>query len=78
IFSLFLLRLAGERLNQVSIVNITTVAIYLFSVLGTFVLFFQLNEYSYNIGVQDPSLVLVVLFYSAINIVFFLFGVIFL
>ncbi|MBF4354528.1 hypothetical protein, partial [Vibrio anguillarum] len=42
------------------------------------VLFFQLNEYSYNIGVQDPSLVLVVLFYSAINIVFFLFGVIFL
>ncbi|HGS4649252.1 TPA: O-antigen polymerase [Vibrio cholerae] len=78
IFSLFLLRLAGERLNQVSIVNITTVAIYLFSVLGTFVLFFQLNEYSYNIGVQDPSLVLVVLFYSAINVIFFLFGVIFL
>lgn len=78
IFSLFLLRLAGERLNQVSIVNITTVAIYLFSILGTFVLFFQVNEYSYNIGVQDPSLVLVVLFYSAINIVFFIFGVIFL
>ncbi|MBJ6925151.1 oligosaccharide repeat unit polymerase [Vibrio cholerae] len=78
IFSLFLLRLAGERLNQVSIVNITTVAIYLFSVLGTFVLFFQLNEYSYNIGVQDPSLVLVVLFCSAINVIFFLFGVIFL
>ncbi|ELJ8544557.1 oligosaccharide repeat unit polymerase [Vibrio cholerae] len=78
IFSFFLLRLAGERLNQVSIVNITTVAIYLFSVLGTFVLFFQLNEFSYNIGVQDPSLVLVVLFYSAINVIFFLFGVIFL
>lgn len=78
ILSLFLLRLAGERLNQVSIVNITTVAIYLFSVLGTFVLFFRLDEYSYNIGVQDPILVLLVVFYSAINIVFFLFGVIFL
>ncbi|HGE6030088.1 TPA: O-antigen polymerase [Vibrio cholerae] len=78
IFSLFLLRLAGERLNQVSIVNITTVAIYLFSVLGTFVLFFRLDEYSYNIGVQDPLLVLLVVFYSAINIIFFLLGVIFL
>ncbi|WP_199353796.1 hypothetical protein, partial [Vibrio cholerae] len=58
--------------------NITTVAIYLFSVLGTFVLFFRLDEYSYNIGVQDPLLVLFVVFYSAINIVFFLLGVIFL
>ena len=77
IFAYIQLRVAGERLNQVSIVNITTVAFFLFSVLGTFVLFFQLDAYRYNTGVQDPDLVLVVLFYSAINIVFFLLGVIF-
>ncbi|WP_421294555.1 O-antigen polymerase [Aeromonas veronii] len=77
IFSLFLLRLAGERLNQVSIVNITTIAIYLFSVLGTFVLYFQLDDYRYYTGVQSPTLVLLVLFYSSINLIFFLLGVIF-
>lgn len=49
----------------------------MFSILGTFVLFFQLDAYRYNTGVQDPALVLLVLFYSAINIVFFLLGVIF-
>ncbi|HDL9483914.1 TPA: oligosaccharide repeat unit polymerase [Vibrio cholerae] len=77
VFSLFLLRLAGERLNQVSLVNITTVAIYLFSVLGTFVLYFQLDDYRYYTGVQSPALVLLVLFYSSINLIFFLLGVIF-
>lgn len=77
VFSLFLLRLAGERLNQISIVNVTTVAIYLFSVLGTFVLFFQLDSYRYETGVQNPDLVLLVLFYSSINLIFFLLGVVF-
>lgn len=71
------LKLAGERLNQVSIVNVTTVALYMFSVLGVFVLFFQLDEYRYHMGVKDQWLVFEVLFYSSINIIFFLFGVIF-
>ena len=69
--------MAGEKLNQVSLVNITTVAIYMFSVLGTFVLFFQLDDYRYETGIQRPELVLEVLFYSSVNIIFFLFGVIF-
>lgn len=77
IFAIIQLRIAGERLNQVSIVNITAVALFMFSFLGTFVLFFQLDAYRYNIGVQDPSLVLEVVFYSSINIILFLFGVIF-
>lgn len=76
-FACVQLRVAGERLNQVSIVNITTAALFMFSVLGTFVLFFQLDAYRYNTGVQDPVLVLLVLFYSSINIILFLFGVIF-
>lgn len=77
IFSLAQLRVAGERINQVSIVNVTAVALYLFSILGTLPLFYFLDEYRYDFGIQDKELVLVVLFYSSINIVFFLFGVIF-
>ncbi|WP_323092285.1 hypothetical protein, partial [Aeromonas jandaei] len=76
-FALIQLRLIGERLNQVSIVSITTVALFMFSVIGTFVLFFQLDEYRYYTGIRNPSLVLEVLFYSSINIIFFLFGVMF-
>ena len=77
VFTLIQLRIAGERLNQVSIVNISTVAFFMFSVLGTFVLFFQLDSYRYSTGVQDPVLVFMVLFYSTINIILFLCGVIF-
>lgn len=77
IFALIQLRIAGERLNQVSIVNVTTVALFMFSILGTFVLFYQLDLYSYNTGVKDPALVLMVLFYSSVNIILFLFGIIF-
>lgn len=72
-----LLKVAGERLNQISLVNVTAFALLLFSVLGTFPLFYFLDDYRYAIGVQDKSLVLKVLFYSALNIVFFLVGVIF-
>lgn len=77
IFAFAQLRLAGERLNQVSIVNVTTLALFMFSILGTFFLFFQLDEYRYITGVQNRALVLEVLFYSSINILLFLFGVIF-
>lgn len=76
-FAIIQLRIAGERLNQVSIVNITAVALFMFSLLGTFVLFFQLDAYRYSIGVQDPGLVLEVAFYSSINIILFLCGVIY-
>lgn len=77
VLAIIKLRIAGERVNQISIVNITTVALFIFSFLGTFVLFFQLDDYRYNTGVQDPGLVLEVAFYSSINIIFFLIGVIF-
>src|SRR5690554_6572855 len=71
------LRLAGEQYNKVSIVNVTTVALVAFSVVGTLPLFYFLDEYRYNIGIQEPLLVLVVLFYSVVNIICFLVGVIF-
>lgn len=71
------LRAAGEYVNQVSLVNVTTVALFVFSVLGTFPLFYFLDEYRYNSGIQDQKLVLTVIFYSSVNIIMFLLGVIF-
>ena len=71
------LKVVGESINKISIVNVTTVALYIFSVVGTFVLFFQLDDYRYIVGVQNPFLVLEVLFYSSVNVIFFLFGVMF-
>jgi oligosaccharide repeat unit polymerase len=73
----FLLRLANERLNRVSIVSFTTVSLYLFSVAGTLPLFYQWDELRINYGVTNQNVVLNVLFFSALNILFFLFGVIF-
>lgn len=76
-FALLQLRVAGESVNEVSLVNVTAVALYIFSILGTLPLFYFLDDYRYNIGIQDKSLVLIVLFYSCVNLVFFLFGVLF-
>lgn len=73
----FLLKIAGEQVNQISMVNLVTIALFAFSVLGTLPLFYQLDAYYVAIGVTDKNLLLSVLFFSFINIVFFLFGVIF-
>lgn len=73
----FLLKIAGEQVNQISMVNLVTIALFAFSVLGTLPLFYQLDAYYVAIGVTDKNLILSVLFFSFINIVFFLFGVIF-
>jgi hypothetical protein len=57
------------------LVNITTWSIYAFSVVGTLPLFYYLDSYSYNIGIQSKEEILKVLLYSSINLVSFLFGV---
>jgi oligosaccharide repeat unit polymerase len=75
--TVFLLHVAGERLTRINIVTITTGALFVFSIIGTLPLFYAWDEYRYEIGVQDQELILKVLFYSATNIVFFLFGIIF-
>lgn len=73
----FLLRVSGEQINQISLVNIVTVSFFAFSVIGTLPLFYQLDEYRVATGVTDKSLVLKVLFFSCLNILVFLMGVIF-
>ncbi|ARM83539.1 oligosaccharide repeat unit polymerase [Marinobacter salarius] len=55
----------------------TTVFLLMFSFVGTLPLFYFLDDYRYDNGVQDQFLVLQVLFYSSVNIIIFLCGVIF-
>ena len=74
----FLLKLAGERINRVSVLNITTISIYIFSVLGLFPLFYQWDKYRVEIGINNPNQVFVVLLCSFTGLVFFLAGAIFL
>lgn len=76
-FAFLLLKLAGEKINKISLVNITSVALFLFSIVGTLPLFYFLDDYRYNTGVNDQVMVLTVLCYSCMNIIFFLFGVVF-
>lgn len=73
----FLLRVAGERINQVSLLNLTTIAIYVFSVLGLLPLYYQWDRYRYATGVTNPDKVVLVLLCSFTAIVFFLLGAIF-
>lgn len=73
----FLLRMAGEEINRVSVLNVVAVSIYVFSVLGLFPLFYKLDQYRVYTGVTNPKLVFVVLLCSFATIVFFLLGAIF-
>ena len=77
IIAFYLLRTIGEKINQVSIINITVIALFVFSVLGTLPLFYFWDDYRVATGVNDQALVLKVLFYSCINILFFILGVVF-
>lgn len=73
----FLLRMAGEKINQISILNVVALSIYAFSVPGLFPLFYKLDEYRVYTGVTNPELVFIVLLCSFTAIVFFLLGAIF-
>lgn len=73
----YLLKIAGEKINKISIVNVTTVSIYIFSFLGTLPLFFMMDEYRVATGVTDRETVFLMLICSFVNMVFFLGGIIF-
>lgn len=77
-FAAFLLRISGESVNKISLINVTALSIYLFSVIGTIPLFYYWDSYRYETGIQDKIIITKVLFYSCLNLVFFLFGAIFL
>lgn len=51
----FLLKIAGEQVNQISMVNLVTIALFAFSVLGTFPLFYQLDAYHYSLEALGES-----------------------
>ena len=73
----YLLKIANEKINKISIVNVTAVSIYIFSILGTLPLFFMMDEYRVATGVIDRENVFLTLICSFVNMVFFLSGVIF-
>src|SRR5690554_5683067 len=73
----FLLKIAGEQVNQITMVNLVTIALFAFSLIGTLPLFYGLDSYRVSIGITDKHLILKVLFFSCLNIIIFLFGVIF-
>lgn len=73
----YLLKIANEKINKISIVNVTAVSIYIFSILGTLPLFFMMDEYRVATGVIDRENVFLTLICSFLNMVFFLCGVIF-
>lgn len=73
-----LLRVAGEKVNRITIVTVVSAALYVFSVVGTLPLFYKWDAYRVAIGVVNQDLIFSVLLYSSVNMVFFLIGVIFL
>ena len=73
----FMLRIAGERINKISILNITTISIYIFSFIGLIPLYFKLDPYSLSTGITNENLVFTILLYSFISIFSFLLGNIF-
>ena len=77
VLMLFLLNIAGEKINRVSLVNIVTLSIYAFSIVGTMPLFYHLDDYRLDTGVVDENLIFKILILSSMNIIFLLIGVIF-
>jgi len=73
----FMLRIAGERINKISILNITTISIYVFSFIGLVPLYFKLDPYNLSTGITDQYLVFTILVYCFISIFSFLLGNIF-
>jgi oligosaccharide repeat unit polymerase len=77
VIMVFSLRLAGEQVNRISLVNVVVLSIYSFSIIGTLPLFYQWDEYRADIGVIDQTLIFEILFYSSVNLISLLVGVIF-
>lgn len=73
----WLLKIAGERASKISLVTVVIYSMYVFSVVGTFPLFFMFDEYRVNVGIVKKDVIFNVLVYSAVSIFCLLLGVIF-
>lgn len=76
IIIIILLRIYGKKVNQLGLISTCTVFLYFFSIIGTLPLFYQIDSYRVATGIVDQNIVTTVLFFSTINIIFFLFGAI--
>ena len=70
-----MLRIAGERINKISILNITTISIYIFLLL-IYSIIFQIDPYNLSTGITNENLVFTIL-YTLLYQSFFLLGNIF-
>jgi oligosaccharide repeat unit polymerase len=75
ILFLILLRISNEKLNRISITNVLGASLYLFSVVGTLPLFYEMDIDRLNMGINNKQIVLEVLFYSSVNLIAYVSGV---
>lgn len=73
----FMLKLCGESILNISLINITFISLIVFSYIGIFPLYFHLDSYRYSTGVTEKKVILQVFMYSSSSIFLFLFSIIF-
>ncbi len=72
----FLLRIAGERLTQVTVISFLFLCLFVFSYIGIAILYFQLDEYRVWMGVDDEGKILRLFILECLALVSLLAGVI--
>lgn len=71
---LILLQVTKFSLLRLGLIQFVTVRLFIFSFIGTLPLFFGLDQYRLNSGVDDPYLILQVMLFSGTAILFFVAG----
>ena len=65
---IMLLQLSGFSLLRLGLIQFVTIRLFFFSFIGTLPLFFGLDQYRLNSGIDDPNLVLKVMLFSSATI----------
>lgn len=72
--ALILLQMSGFTLLRLGLIQFVTIKLLVFSFIGTLPLFFGLDQYRLNSGVDDPNQVLQVMLFSGTTIFFLVIG----
>ena len=74
---IMLLQLSGFSLLRLGLIQFVTIRLFFFSFIGTLPLFFGLDQYRLNSGIDDPNLVLKVMLFSSATILLLVIGAMF-
>ena len=78
LLSFFILfRISSVNLFSIDLISISFIALIVFSFIGTYPLYFYWDSFRVAIGITDKLLITKVMLLSSLNIIFFMFGVIF-